>query len=339
MRSKLDKFLEQQKKVIEATREPGQEAGRGFHREGRGVAQEAGRRRGRLGEVHEGAALRPEQAARAGLRQRLDGQGAGRDPDRTEDGRGRLAEEVGRHRRAAGAVGLREGRGDEDEHREVAARHARPREMEPGGVAHRQGQGGPDGRVARRVGRPDRRTDGAGRGPVRRDGGRFQQRGRFARQGRGLGRDGRPDLEHERQGRDRQPAAQQPARSAAGRAKADRASRAASSSATRRSARAAARRPAGSRPIRIVKGQIKDHSKESAGGATGGGKESGKGGEGLEGPGPPQPGQRDAERLAGKQAALRNKAEGIDLQIPGDQLPPHRPEEDDRRRWRRSSAI
>ena len=68
-------------------------------------------------------------------------------------------------------------------------------------------------------------------------------------------------------------------------------------------------------PDPVVKGQIKDHSKQSAGGATGGGKESGKGGEGLEGPVPRHPGPRNAERLAGKQAALRNKAEGIDLQF------------------------
>jgi hypothetical protein len=68
-------------------------------------------------------------------------------------------------------------------------------------------------------------------------------------------------------------------------------------------------------PDPYVKGQIKDHSKESQGGATGGGKESGKGGEGLEGPAARSPGDRDAERLAGKQAALRNKAEGLDLRF------------------------
>ena len=37
-------------------------------------------------------------------------------------------------------------------------------------------------------------------------------------------------------------------------------------------------------PDPVVKGQIKDHNKQSGGGATGGGKESGKGGEGLVGP-------------------------------------------------------
>jgi hypothetical protein len=68
-------------------------------------------------------------------------------------------------------------------------------------------------------------------------------------------------------------------------------------------------------PDAFVKGQIKDHSKQSPGGATGGGKESGKGGEGLEGPQARAKGQRDAERLAGKQAALRNKAEAVDLKF------------------------
>jgi hypothetical protein len=68
-------------------------------------------------------------------------------------------------------------------------------------------------------------------------------------------------------------------------------------------------------PDPVVKGQIKDHSKDSVGGATGGGKESGQGGEGLEGPLPRSPGKRDLERLAGKQAALRNKAESVDLQF------------------------
>jgi hypothetical protein len=68
-------------------------------------------------------------------------------------------------------------------------------------------------------------------------------------------------------------------------------------------------------PDPYVKGQIKDHGKDSAGGATGGGKESGQGGEGLEGPAPRSPGKRDLQRLVGKQAALRNKAEGVDLQF------------------------
>lgn len=68
-------------------------------------------------------------------------------------------------------------------------------------------------------------------------------------------------------------------------------------------------------PDPYMAGQIKDHSKQSAGGATGGGKESGKGGEGLEGPAPRTPSPRDMQRLAGKQAAIRNKAETVDLQF------------------------
>ena len=67
-------------------------------------------------------------------------------------------------------------------------------------------------------------------------------------------------------------------------------------------------------PDPFMTGQIKDHSEDSQGGASGGGKESGEGGEGLEGPGARPSGDRDLHRLAGKQAALRNKAEGVDIQ-------------------------
>ena len=73
--------------------------------------------------------------------------------------------------------------------------------------------------------------------------------------------------------------------------------------------------PARLTPDPYVKGQIQDHSKDDGGGATGGGKESGQGGEGLEGPTPRGAGSREMGRLAGKQAALRNKAEGVDLQF------------------------
>ncbi len=68
-------------------------------------------------------------------------------------------------------------------------------------------------------------------------------------------------------------------------------------------------------PDPYLKGQIKDFSKQPAGGSTGGGKESGQGGEGLEGPVPRAPGPRDLQHLADKQAALRNKAEAVDLQL------------------------
>jgi hypothetical protein len=67
-------------------------------------------------------------------------------------------------------------------------------------------------------------------------------------------------------------------------------------------------------PDAFQKGQIKDHSKDPTGGATGGGKESGVGGEGLQGPLADRP-QRQMARLAQKQADLRNKAEAVDLQF------------------------
>ncbi|MBN1587886.1 MAG: hypothetical protein JW888_00060, partial [Pirellulales bacterium] len=75
------------------------------------------------------------------------------------------------------------------------------------------------------------------------------------------------------------------------------------------------RTPSRLTPDPYEKGQIKDHSRDPVGGATGGGKESGQGGEGLEGPQRRFPGRRDLKRLAGKQASLRNKAETIDLKF------------------------
>lgn len=62
------------------------------------------------------------------------------------------------------------------------------------------------------------------------------------------------------------------------------------------------------------KGQINDQSAEAAGGATGGGKVSGAGADGLEGPIPP-PLAKEMERLAGKQASLINRAERIKAQF------------------------
>jgi hypothetical protein len=58
------------------------------------------------------------------------------------------------------------------------------------------------------------------------------------------------------------------------------------------------------------KGQVDDKSGEAAGGATGGGKMSGAGQEGLEGPVPP-PLAKELKRLAGKQATLLNKAQRL----------------------------
>jgi hypothetical protein len=64
-------------------------------------------------------------------------------------------------------------------------------------------------------------------------------------------------------------------------------------------------------PEPFQKGQVDDESTDPAGGATGGGKLSGAGGEGLEGPVGPDV-QRKMQRLAGRQAALVNRAERIE---------------------------
>ncbi|HUW84240.1 MAG TPA: hypothetical protein VMZ31_15755 [Phycisphaerae bacterium] len=66
-------------------------------------------------------------------------------------------------------------------------------------------------------------------------------------------------------------------------------------------------------------GEIQDTSGEAPGGATGGGKLSGVGGEGLEGPVPPEI-KRELGRLASRQASLRNRAEKIDIQLQGAKL-------------------
>jgi hypothetical protein len=67
-------------------------------------------------------------------------------------------------------------------------------------------------------------------------------------------------------------------------------------------------------PDAFVKGDIKDTSKDPTGGATGGGKSSGYGGEGLQGPLSNRP-DNPLARLANRQAELRNKAEAVDLKF------------------------
>jgi len=65
-------------------------------------------------------------------------------------------------------------------------------------------------------------------------------------------------------------------------------------------------------------GQVDDTSAEPPGGATGGGKLSGAGAEGLEGPPPPEISEQ-MDRLAGQQAAIVNRAERLREQLdPGD---------------------
>ena len=67
-------------------------------------------------------------------------------------------------------------------------------------------------------------------------------------------------------------------------------------------------------PEPFQQGQVNDTSAEPAGGATGGGKLSGAGSEGLEGPLPKEL-QDQLKRLAGKHAQIRNKAERIQAQF------------------------
>jgi hypothetical protein len=66
-------------------------------------------------------------------------------------------------------------------------------------------------------------------------------------------------------------------------------------------------------PTAFQQGQIKDTSKDPVGGATGGGKMSGEGQSGLQGPVPPRV-VEGMKRLATKQAELRNTAERLNLQ-------------------------
>jgi len=67
-------------------------------------------------------------------------------------------------------------------------------------------------------------------------------------------------------------------------------------------------------PEPFSKGEVDDKGSEAEGGSTGGGKISGSGAEGLEGPVPPEV-KKDLKRLSGKQAALINKAEQIRAQF------------------------
>jgi hypothetical protein len=60
--------------------------------------------------------------------------------------------------------------------------------------------------------------------------------------------------------------------------------------------------------------QVQDNSTLPAGGATGGGKKGGLGGEGLEGP-VPADASNSTQRLAGQQAQIRNEAERLNLQM------------------------
>jgi len=73
-------------------------------------------------------------------------------------------------------------------------------------------------------------------------------------------------------------------------------------------------------PEPFEQGSVKDTAKSDAGGATGGGKLSGFGGEGLRGPAPPSSNQR-LPRLAEEQAKIRQQAEALALRLRRYHLP------------------
>ena len=62
-------------------------------------------------------------------------------------------------------------------------------------------------------------------------------------------------------------------------------------------------------------GEVKDSAKGDQGGATGGGKGSGFGGQGLRGNPSPDANKKDLPRLADQQAKIRQKAEELALQL------------------------
>ncbi len=74
-------------------------------------------------------------------------------------------------------------------------------------------------------------------------------------------------------------------------------------------------------PTPFEAGSVKDSSKEQPGGATGGGKTAGTSAEGLVGPTPPPKVAGPLARLSGNQAALRQKAGVIALQLRERHLP------------------
>lgn len=67
-------------------------------------------------------------------------------------------------------------------------------------------------------------------------------------------------------------------------------------------------------PDPFEQGEVDDQSKDPSGGSTGGGKVSGAGGLGLEGPTPPDL-KKKLEAIGGRQAELRNKAEKIAIEF------------------------
>ena len=314
LKDKLDEFLKQQKKVIEATENLAKKPVEDFTEKEKQLLKDLAATEDEwakfMADKHTDLSKLPEQD----FANPEPAQGAGRGPDRAEDGQGRPDQEDGRHRGAAGAARGRDGQGDDHQHREVAPRHARPREMEPGRAAHRRHEGSPDGRAPQGDGGHRGQADGGRGRPVRRDGRRLQQLGRLAGQGGRLGRDGRPDLEQQRAGRDRQPAAQhQRDRRPQRRGPAGQVERRVRRRHGRGQGGPQHPQPAHARRVRegpdqgLQQGPGRRRHRRRQG-------ERRRGRRACTGPLPNRT-ERDLGRLATKQAQLRNKAEGVDLKF------------------------
>ena len=133
--------------------------------------------------------------------------------------------------------------------------------------------------------------------------------------GAGWDAHGRPDLEHQRQGRDRQPPAQhqrdrRPVRRRAARQVERRVRRRRGG----RQGRPQDAQPAHARPVRQGPDQGPQQGPRRAG-PPAAARRAARAAKGSKAPRPAAPANATCQRLAGKQAALRNKAEGVDLQF------------------------
>ena len=162
----LEKAMEQQKKVVEAAENLAKAPVEDFSEEKEQLVKALQAAEDDwskfMAELNTDLSKLPEQD----FVNRLEPEGTGRDSDRDQDGRGRLAEKDGRHCRSTGATRRGDGGRDSDQHGEVAARHTRSGAVESGGIADGRRQGGPHGRAAGRVGGSDWRPAGGRGGSV-----------------------------------------------------------------------------------------------------------------------------------------------------------------------------
>ena len=195
LKDKLDEFLKQQKKVIEATESLAKKPVEDFTEKDKQLLKELAATEDEwakfMADKHTDLSKLPEQdfANPSLLKELVEVQ------TELKMAKDALTKKTADIAVPLGAARGRDGQGDDHEYREVAARYARPRALEPGRAAHRRHEGSPDGRAAQGDGGHRRQADGGRGRPLQRDGGRLEQLGRLAGQRGRLGRDGRPDLE------------------------------------------------------------------------------------------------------------------------------------------------